>query len=288
MLALHQLVEELEAPALAWNRLAYYWGMSALGIGPQYVEYLQSERAAVDAAFNALANEGLQIYGLNRSLTIKERFDRAANFYAYCYEQGVRTSINPPFDMPPDVDQLIASRLRLEPKSQRPDKVVQAANEHVLGDRPELMALWAAGGQEKREQRAQLYNARVLETLNYIASELKSRVQLTADQLSDTGFLRSGYVRDDMNVTAELMDEVMPQEVQWEKLGDSYVQRTLKGAEITTELVCTGLLGAYYTMGHNLEQAMYDEENKARLSSIYHAILRSWRQLYEVSKNESV
>jgi hypothetical protein len=181
MLNLHQLVEsELEAPALAWNILAYYWGMSAFGLGPAYIEYMQSDQPTIDTAFNDALNDDLnQIAGLERRLTIKERFDRAINFYAYCVDQGRRYSINPPYDMPPDVDALVASRLKMEAKAPTADKLIQASNESLLGDRPDLLKLWAMGGTEKRERRAQEYNARVLDTLNYVASEIKSRTQLS-------------------------------------------------------------------------------------------------------------
>lgn len=288
MLNLHQLVEsELEAPALAWNILAYYWGMSAFGLGPAYMDYMRSDQPAIDDAFNDALNDELnRVAGFDRRITIKERFDRAVNFYVYCYEQGVRYSINPPFDMPPDVDDLVQSRIRMESKAPPPDKLIQASNTSLLGDRPDLLQLWAVGGEEKRERRAQEYNARVLDTLNYVASEIKSRTQLSNDQLSETGFLVEDMRGKQYNVTAQLMDETMPEEVQDAKFGTCYVQRLLVGSEIQNKLVLSGIFGAYYTMGHNLELAMYNDENKARLSSTYFATVKTWRQLYNLSKEK--
>jgi hypothetical protein len=280
---LHQLVEHsLEAPALAWNKLAFYWGMSAFGLGPAYIDYMQSDAAEIDRAFNDPANDDLnQIAGLDRRLTIKERFDRAANFYSYCYQQGMRTSINPPFDSPPDIETLMLSRLRMETKTPASDLFIQANTDSLLADRPDLLSLWKIGGQRQRKRRAENYNTRVLEHLNHIASELQSLVQVTGDQLSDTGFLLENLHGVQFNVTAGLMDNTMPQEVQQRKFGECYVQRTL---DEEPTLVCSGIFGAYYTMGHNLELAMFDQESKSRLSSIHHAILHTWRQLDEISK----
>lgn len=282
---LHYLVEnELEAPALAWNILAYYWGMSAFGLGPAYKDYMQSDKADQDRIWNDPSNAALnRPVGLSRSLSIKERFDRAANFYLYCYEQGRRTAINPPFDAPPTLDELILSRLRMETKAPPPSKLIEASTEAVLGDRSELRELWATGGQEQRQQRAQAYNARILETLRYIASEIDSLQIITPDQLSETGFLIEGLRGEQYNVTAEFMDEVMPEEVQDKKFGECYIQKTPSGINV----VLSGIFGAYYTMGHNLELAMFDEESKTRLSSTHHAIMHTWRQLYDINAKEN-
>jgi hypothetical protein len=279
---LHHLVEtQLEAPALAWNMLTWYWGMSAFGLGPAYKDYMQSDTASSDAAFNAESNKELnQISGLSRRLTIKERFDRAVNFYAYCYEQGMKTSINPPFDEPPTVNDLMLSRLRSEAKTPPPDKLIQASTASLLGGNASILQdLWDFGGHELREQRAQAYNARVLETLQYVVAEMES--SCTPDQLSQTGFLVDGLHGTQFNVTADLMDETMSEEVQDNKFGDCYIQPSSTGP---SSIVLSGIFGAYYTTGHNLELAMFNEEEKTRLSSIHHAILHTWRQLYDLSQ----
>lgn len=283
---LHHLVEtRLEAPALAWSYLAYYWGMSAFGLGPAYKEYMQSDRPEQDKAFNDPSNEDLnKIAGYDRRPTIQERFNRSANFYVYCYEQGSRTSINPPFDMPPILADLIATRLHSEPKAAPPDEAIQASNESILGDRPELQKLWAQGQHEQQEQRAQAYNAKVLETLQYVSAEIESLFTVTTDQLSETGFLIAGHTGQGFNVTADLMDEVMPADVQDKKFGECRIVSLPYSGK---ELIRSGIFGAYYTMGHNLELAMFDEESKSRLSSTHHAILHTWRQLYDINKEEN-
>jgi hypothetical protein len=282
MLHLHALVKnQLEAPGMAWNILAYYWGMSAFGLGPAYVDYMQSDAAQQDIAWHDPKNEGInRIIGYGRPLTIKERFDRAVNFYLYCYEQGMKTAVNPPFDEPPSPEDLIDSRMRMESKALGPDKLIQASTDAALKDRPDLRTLWEVGGKEQREQRAKSYNARVLDTLQHVAAEIKALTQLTDDQLSETGFIESGFIRGDFNVTVDMMDEVMSEEVQDKKLGECYLQHTPEG----TTLILSGMLGSYYTLGHNLELAMYDPESKARLSSAHHAILHTWRQLDEIRK----
>jgi hypothetical protein len=283
---LHHLVEtQLEAPALAWNMLTWYWGMSAFGLGPTYKDYMQSDHSAQsDLAFNDPSNDALnQISGLSRRLTIKERFDRAVNFYAYCYEQGMKTSINPPFDEPPTVDELLLSRLRSEPKTPPPDKLIQASSDSLLTK--DQQKLWAMGEQKQREQRAQAYNARVLDTLQYVASEIRSCTQLLNEQLSQTGFLVDGLHGTQFNVTVDLMDETMLDEVQDNKFGDCYIQPS---STEPSKMALSGIFGAYYTMGHNIELAMFDEESKTRLSSIHHAILHTWRQLYDLSQTESI
>ena len=283
---LHRLVEtELEAPALAWNILAYYWGMSAFGLGPAYRDYMQSDDADIDKAWNAVDNEALnRIVGLERNITIKERFDRAANFYIYCCEQGRKHSINPPFDMPPTVDELILSRMKMEPKTPPQDKTIEATSESLLKDRPELQQLWALGAEEKRRLRALDHNARILETLHYIGSEINSLATVTPDQLSETGFLAEGHTGQQFNVTADLMDEVMPPDVQDKKFGECYIQKTPSGDNV----ILSGIFGAYYTMGHNLEMAMFDEESKIRLSSIHHAVMHTWRHLYDINRKENL
>jgi hypothetical protein len=282
---LHHLVEtRLEAPALAWSYLAYYWGMSAFGLGPAYKDYMQSDQPQQDKAFNAPSNEDLnKISGFDRRPTIQERFNRAANFYVYCYQQGAHTAINPPFDMPPILADLVATRLRSEPKAAPPDEFIQASFNSLLNDRPELQELWAQGQHEQRAQRAQAYNTRVLETLQYVMSEIDSFFTVTTDQLSDTGFLAEGTTGERFNVTADLMDEVMPEEVQDRKFGECRILSLPTGKE----LVRSGIFGAYYTMGHNIELAMFDEESKSRLSSTHHAILHTWRQLYDINKEEN-
>lgn len=279
---LHQLVEnELEAPALAWNILAYYWGMSAFGLGPAYKDYMQSDQYQQDLAWNDPDNDLINApVGLRRSLTIKERFDRAANFYVYCYEQGRSNSINPPFDTPPSLDDLIQSRMRMETKPSPPDKIIKDVNDALLGDNPELKKLWNKGGEEKRKERAEQYNARVLETLRYIENEISSFMLTTSEQLTETGFLAEGWTGRRFNVTTAMMDETMPEDVQDRKFGECYLQPSPSGSK----LILSGIFGAYYTMGHNLELAMFDEESKTRLSATYHAIMHTWRQLYNFNK----
>ena len=282
---LHQLVEtQLESPALAWNILAFYWGMSAFGLGPAYKDYMQSDHSAQnDLAWNDPSNVEInRIAGLKRNLTLKERFDRAANFYAYCFDQGTRTSVNPPYDLPPTVDDLMQARLRSSSTISKPDALIEASNSAVLGDKPELANMWALGGKEQREHRSKTYNDKVLGTLQYVAAEINSLTSITRDQLSDVGFLAEGHTGQRYNVTVDLMDQVMSEEVQDTKFGECYVQPSSTG---TSKMILSGIFGGYYTLGHNLELAMYDEERKARLSSAYHAILHTWRQLYDIHQS---
>jgi hypothetical protein len=169
----------------------------------------------------------------------------------------------------------------MESKASPPNKLIQASTDSLLTE--EQQRLWVIGGQEQRDRRARAYNARVLDTLQYIASEINSLTSLVDDQLDETGFLATGTTGIGFNVTANLMDETMPEEVQERKFGDCYIQKTPKESTI----VLSGIFGNYYTMGHNLELAMFDEESKARLSSIHHAIMYTWRQLYDISQEEN-
>lgn len=287
-LNLHQLVEdELEAPSLAWNALAWYWGLSFLGMAPSYMQYMQSDDVDIDKAFNDESNEDVNhIYGYERRLTIKERFDRAVNFYEYCCIRGRQTSINPPWDYPPDIDTLIAFRQRMEANAQNPDALIQASVDDTLATHPDFLRLWNVGGKIKREQRAKEYNERVLDAINYVRSELAPRFQLSLDQLNkDTGFLDTGFVHDDCNVTAELMDETMSEETQWDKLGECYVQKILVGSDIEEHIVTTGIIGRYWIAGHNLESAMFDDERKRELAYAHNATVRTWQQLMLIASS---
>ena len=278
---LHDLVEnKLEAPGLAWSNLAYYWGMSAFGLGPAYIDYMATDAATTDLAFNAASNVEINVIaGLERRLTLKERFDRAINFYAYCFEQGRRSAINPPYDAPPTVDELMASRLRMENKPPSPDKLIIATTASLLS--PQQQKLWALGAKQQREERSQSYNDRVLDCLQYVASELRSII--TPDQLGETGFLVTGETGMRFNITADRMDQAMPEAVQDRKFGTCYIEPSSTGP---SSLILSGIFGAYYTMGHNLELAMFDDESKRRLTSTYHAVIHTWRQLEEISHEE--
>jgi hypothetical protein len=285
VLKLHNLAETLEAPALLWNVLAWYWGMSFMGMAPSYLEYMKSDAPSIDAAFNDPNNEDINhVLGYPRRLTIKERFDRAVNFYVYCFHKGRSTSINPPWDYPPDVDTLIAQRQRMEGRAQKPDEIIESTVNSIL-DNEDYRNLWNAGGKVKREQRAKDYNQRVLEALDYVRAEIVPRLTLSKDQLSDEGFLDVGCLPEDYDPTPDQMDEVMPQEVQWEKLGDCYKRKVLHGSEQVEEIVAYGVIGKYYTAGHNLELNMYDEDRKRELSYAHNATVRTWKQLMEVNKD---
>jgi hypothetical protein len=279
-LELHSIAEDiLEAPALAWSSLAWYWGLSFLGMGPRYMEYMQSGEWEIDKAFLDESNDEINsIAGYEKTYTIKERFDRAVNFYEYCCVAGKSSSINPPWDYPPDVDTLIALRNRLEAQSQTPDKIITATNESIIDD--PYKAIWEAGGQLKRDERAREYAMQVKESMNYIQGEVAPRMLLTMDQLDkDSGFLKQGFVRNS-SITTDDMDDVMPQEKQWDKLGCSYIQTTPKGKTLITE----GIIGRYYKAGHNLEIAMWNDERKRELSGIHHATVHTWNQLMEIGE----
>jgi hypothetical protein len=109
-------------------------------------------------------------------------------------------------------------------------------------------------------------------------------MQLTLDQLDkDTGFLTTGNVEYAAGITCDDLDEVMDDERQWEKLGDVYTQKQFVNGELVTKVVSYGIIGRYYTAGHNLETAMWNEEKKRELSGIHHAIVHSWRQLMDLN-----
>lgn len=282
-LELHSIAEDiLEAPALAWSSLAWYWGLSFLGMGPRYMEYMQSGEWEVDKAFFDASNDGINsIAGYEKEVTIKERFDRAVNFYECCCIHGKQTSLNPPWDFPPDVDTLITLRNRLEAKAQAPDQIIQATTDDILKDNPDFQALWEAGGQVQREERAKDYSNRVKEAMSYIQGEVAPRMQLTMDQLDkDSGFITSGHVPLTV-VSTDDMDNVMPQETQLNKLGDMYLHNQLTGKVVVTE----GIIGRYYKAGHSLELAMWNEDRKRELSGIHHATVRTWNQLMEIKRN---
>jgi hypothetical protein len=242
------------------------------------MEYMQSGEFEVDKAFYDESNDDFNHpAGCEKNITIKQRFDRAVNHYEYCFVKGRQSSINSPWDHPPDIPTLIALRNRMQAQAQLPDVIIEASIHNLLDTNPDFAALWAAGGKEEREARAIDYATRVQEALSYVHSEVAPRMQLVTEQLNkDTGFLTTGKVRYAVGVTAEDMDEAMPQETQWNKLGDVYIHCGV--------LTAYGLCGRYYKAGHKLELAMYNEERKKELSGIHYLILRTWRQLMEINQ----
>ena len=73
---------------------------------------------------------------------------------------------------------------------------------------------------------------------------------------------------------------IMPDEKHWDKLGDVYVEKTPQ----RTRVITLGIIGRYYTAGHNLETAMWNEQRKTELGGIHTLIIRTWRQLMDISK----
>ena len=282
-LELHAIAEDiLEAPALAWSSLAWYWGLSFLGMGPRYMEYMQSGEYEIDKAFFDEDNDQInRIPGYDENFSIKQRFDRAVDFYEYCCIKGKQTSINPPWDFPPDIDTLITFRNRMEARAQPPNEVIKATTDDILSDNADFQKLWDVGNEIKREARAIDYANSIKEAMSYIHGEVAPRMQLTLDQLDkDSGFIESGTVPLTI-VSTDQMDEVMPQESQWNKLGDMYIQHLPSGKNVIAE----GIIGRYYTAGHNLELAMWNEQQKTELSGIHHATVRTWYQLMEIKES---
>lgn len=277
-LAIHTFTEqELEAPSLAWSSLAWYWGLSFLGMSPKYFEYMQSGEYEMDKAFFSEYNDEVnQIPGYGKTLTIKERFDRAVDYYEYCFIQGRKTSINKPWDYPPDIATMVSFRERMEAKPMDPNQVIDASITDLLAENEKDVDLWKAGGQIQREEQANIYAAKVKEALKYVEGEVSPRMSLTTQQLDkDTGFLEVGKIPDVKGVVPEDMDEVMTQEAQSNKLGDVYKQVTPKA----TKLISFGIIGRYYTAGHNLERAMWNPEAIKELSFAHHVTIKSWQQL---------
>ncbi len=279
-LALHTFVEqELEAPSLAWSSLCWYWGLSFLGMGPRYFEYMQSGEYEVDKAFFDEYNDPInQIPGYPQQVTIKQRFDRAVDYYEYCFIAGQRTAMNKPWDLPPDMKTMMDFRNRMEAKPMDPNKTVDASVNSLLADDEAFKELWKVGGSIQREAQAKIYAAKVKEAMKYVEGEVIPRMTLTLQQLnSDTGFLDEGTIPKATvrGIVVEDMDEVMPSEKQWDKLGDAYKQVTPKA----TTLITSGIIGRYYTAGHNLERAMWNPDSIRELTAAHHLTIKSWQQL---------
>lgn len=289
MIKLHSAVENLlEAPALAWSSLAWYWGFVVIGLGPRYREYMQSGEWEIDQAF--YGNDGNEdinrIPGYEPPVTIKQKFDRAINFYEYCCVSGKQTSINPPWDYPPDIDTIIQLRNTFQSRPQHPNETVAASTDDIFKDNEDFMKLWDVGGALQREERARKYAIEVRQSIEYVRSEVNARLSLTLNQLSkETGFLNRGSVRIAAGVTAEDMDEAMPEEKQLDKLGECYVQTLIRGSETYKKVTTTGIIGRYYKAGHQLESAMWSPEKQRELSGIHNAIVRTWNQLMELKQN---
>ena len=274
---IHTFVEqELEAPSLAWSSLAWYWGLSFLGMSPRYFEYMQSGEYEIDKAFFSEYNDEVnQIPGYGKTLSIKERFDRAVDYYEYCFIQGRKTSINKPWDYPPDIATMISFREKMEARPMDPNEVIDASITDLL-EVDGFAELWKVGGQIQRENQAEIYAAKVKEALKYVESEVVPRMSLTEQQLDKcNGFLDVGKIPDVKGVLPEHMDDVMSQEAQYNKLGDVYKQTTPR----ETSIISTGIIGRYYTAGHNLERAMWNPEQIKELTFAHHVTIKSWQQL---------
>ena len=277
-IGLHQLAEtELIAPALTWARLARYWGNSFIGISPKYMDYMQSDMVDVDRAFLDASNDGINhIIGLGKQETVEARFNRVVNYYEYCCIRNRETSQNWPFDSAPSVTDLVAWRRQQDnslPRNALPGVVIE-------GLTPEQQAMFNIGMEEKSLVRSQDYADRVKEALSYVESEIASRMQLTLDILDkETGFLIDGYVPQDLHDDPVDMDDAIPQETQWNMLGDSYLAPD-------GTIVQFGLTSTYLNAAHNIKLQMYSPEREREFSGIFQLTIRTWQQLLELKSKE--
>ena len=277
-IGLHQLADsELIAPALAWARLARYWGNSFIGIGPKYMDYMQSDQVGVDRAFLDASNDGINhIIGLGKQETVEARFNRVVNFYEHCCVRNRETSHNWPFDSAPAVKDLVAWRRQQDntlPREALTDVVIEGLS-------PEQQAMFNIGIEEKTKVRSQDYADRVKEALSYVESEIASRMQLTLDILDkETGFLIDGYVPAMLDDDPVVMDETIAQETQWNMLGDSYL-----AADGT--IVQFGLISTYLNAAHNIKLQMYSPEREREFSGIFQLTVKTWQQLLTIQSNE--
>ena len=274
MIKLHDLATNtLQAPSLAWNSLCWYWALSFFGMGPRYLEYMQSGEADIDRMCEPTAPIGLEV-----NLTIEQRFNRAVDYYEYCFIEGTKSAINAPWDLPPTLQVVMDFRNRMEPKARDLDVTIDSSIEELLDEK--TRALWRTGGEIQRQEKARLYAEQTKAAMAYIISEVQPRMQLTMDQLNkDTGFLDTGYVRYAEGIFPEHMDEAMPQETQWDKLGDVYIDPMSKN------VMAYGIIGRYYKAGHQLEQLMTTPERQSELSYAHNMFLHTWAQLMEIRKN---
>lgn len=277
-LGLHQLAEnELVAPALVWARLARYWGNSFIGISPKYMDYMQSDQVGVDRAFLDASNDGINsIIGFEKQETVEARFNRVVEYYEYCCVRNRETSQNWPFDSAPSVTDLVAWR-RQQDNTLPPNALTGVV---VEGLTPEQQAMFNVGLEEKTIVRSQDYADRVKEALSYVESEIASRMQLTLDILDkETGFLVEGYVPASLPTDPKDMDEAIPQETQWNMLGDSYL-----AADGT--VVQFGLISTYLNAAHNIKLQMYSPEREREFSGIFQLTVKTWQQLLDIQTKE--
>lgn len=277
-IGLHQFAEsELIAPALAWARLARYWGNSFIGISPKYMDYMQSDLVAVDRAFLDASNDGINsIIGFEKQETVETRFNRVVNYYEHCCIRNKETSQNWPFDSAPSVKDLVAWRRQQTstlPQNALTDVVIEGLS-------PEQQAMFNTGMEEKSKVRAENYADRVKEALSYVENEVASRMTLTLDILNkETGFLTEGTVPSELPTDTFEMDEAIPQDTQWSMLGDSYL-----AADGT--VVQFGLISTYLNAAHNIKLQMYSPEREREFSGIFQLTLKSWQQLLALQEKE--
>jgi hypothetical protein len=287
-IGLHQLADtELIAPALVWARLARYWGNSFIGIGPKYMDYMQSDQVGVDRAFLDASNDGINsIIGFDKQETVEARFNRVVNFYEHCCIRNKETSQNWPFDSAPAVKDLVAWRRQQEntlPREALTDVVIEGLS-------PEQQAMFNIGMETKSQVRAENYADRVKESLDYIESEIASRMTLTLDILDkETGFLVDGgigkqdenlnYVPYESNIDPSDMDSIINQDTQWNMLGDSYL-----AADGT--VVQFGLISTYLNAAHNIKLQMYSPEREREFSGIFQLTVKTWQQLLAIQETQ--
>jgi len=277
-LKLHDLAEtHIVAPALAWARLARYWGNSLIGISPKYMEYMQSDAPEIDRAFLDASNDDInRIIGFDKQETVETRFNRVANYYEYCCVRNRETSQNWPFDSAPTVKDLVAWRRTQEtslPQNALTDTVIEGLSE-------EQQAMFNIGIKEKQATRSELYADKVKEALSFVENEMATRMSLTLDILDkETGFLAEGYVPQDMTTDTSEMDAAIAQDNQWNMLGDSYLAND-------GTVVQFGLIRTYLTAAHNIKLQMYTPERQREFSGIFQLTIKSWQQLLEIQSNQ--
>ena len=281
-LALHELIDTLPAAGLLSSWLANYWLGKAFNAGKDFMLYKQGGTEDVDLKFLDNSNDGVNhVYGFDKYEVPSVAFLKYVDAYIYCMAANKSKAVNPPFDSARPLDESAQWRKDFVPKPQKnEDFDGDVMNESMKRIIDALTTNLSAAKQADTKQER-------IEVIEYVVAEIEPRLSLCMEQLDkDRGFatedvtaaLDNNYnlIHEDFVGPTEL-DQIMSQEDQEKLLG--FCERDRLTDEITRE----GLRGTYAVATSNLKRAMYNDEQRKKLSGIYFDTMSSWVMLMRLN-----
>ena len=262
-LALHQLAETLEAPAIVYRELAKMWLRKCFAAGKSYREYKLLGVDEVDLHFMDESNDGINhVYGFEGYEPPTLAFNRYVDGYIWCFIMNAKSSINGPFDTCQPLRDAAEYRKRYVPPESKDD--LDAGD--VLTQRER--ALLAALTQELSLEGFEKGKDDRIENIDFVVAEIEGRLHLSMTQIDKTRGFTSESVTND-TVDAEYLDSLLSEDEQETLLGEA--RRMPLGK---TEL--DGIRGAYARSLAQMKRIMRIPAEKERLSGTYFLMRDSW------------